>query len=104
MVSILAFDSRSMKSLLKDDFSDYFSLKYPIFYQNKINKGSVLKPKYFYRNAIDSGLKNFQYRAVEVIIDYICKYQNTFISSFLFSRNLPEILSKGIPCSKLFES
>jgi hypothetical protein len=58
MVSILAFDSRSMKALLKDDFSEYFSLKYPIFYRNKINKGTVMKPKYFFRNAIDAGLKS----------------------------------------------
>jgi hypothetical protein len=39
-----------------------------------------------------------------VIIEYICKYQNTFISSFLFSKNLPEVLNKGVPCSQLFES
>lgn len=40
MVSMLSFDSRSMDFLLQDDFSEYFSLKYPIFYKNKIKKGS----------------------------------------------------------------
>jgi hypothetical protein len=64
MISILAFDFRSMKALLKDEFAEYFQLKYPVFYRNKINKGSIMKPKYFYRNAIDSGLRSSQYRAV----------------------------------------
>ena len=79
-------------------------MQYPIFYRNKINKGSVMKPNYFYRNAIDIGLRSYQFRAVGVIIDYICKYQNNYTSSFLFSKNLPEIIAKGIPCAKLLES
>ena len=36
MVSILSFDTRSMKYLLDDGFSEHFSFKYPIFYRNKI--------------------------------------------------------------------
>ena len=53
MTSILSFDSRSMERLLSDDFSEHFSDEYPVFYKNKLNKGTILKPKYFYRNAID---------------------------------------------------
>jgi len=36
MTSILSFDSRSMQFLLKDEFKDNFSFKYPLFYKNKI--------------------------------------------------------------------
>lgn len=36
MVSILAFDSNSIKSLISDQFSDYFEEDFPIFYMNKL--------------------------------------------------------------------
>ena len=58
MVSILSFDSRSMAYLLSDDFQEYFSFKYPLFYRNKIQKGPSKDNKYFYRSAIDSSLRN----------------------------------------------
>jgi len=35
MVSILSFDSNSIKSLLSEQFSDYFVEEFPIFYLNK---------------------------------------------------------------------
>ena len=53
MVSILSFDSRSMTQLLSEEFEEHFSSDYPIFYRNKLNKGTVQRPKYYYRNAID---------------------------------------------------
>ena len=40
MVSILSFDSQSLEYLLHDDFDDYFTEEIPIFYKNKIAKGS----------------------------------------------------------------
>lgn len=52
MVSILSFDSRSMKALLKDDFSEFFDKEFPIFYKNKIQKGKISDGKYYYQNAI----------------------------------------------------
>ena len=75
MASILSFDSRSMSYLLSDDFDDYFTEEYPIFYKNKIVKGqgssnkmmnmlssegtdSLSEHKYFYRSAIDNALRN----------------------------------------------
>jgi hypothetical protein len=36
MVSILSFDSRSMEYLLSDNFREFYSSEYPIFYKNKI--------------------------------------------------------------------
>ena len=50
MVSMLSFDSRSMEFLLDDGFEEHFSVKYPIFYNNKIRKGD--KDEYFHTNAI----------------------------------------------------
>ena len=50
MVSMLSFDSRSMEFLLGEDFESFFNEKYPLFYKNKIRKGS--NDKYFFRNAV----------------------------------------------------
>ena len=38
------------------------------------------------------------------MIDYIVKYQNNYISSYLFLKNIPTIMDKGIPTSELFKS
>lgn len=103
MCSLLNFDSRSMESLLHDDHSAYFSSEFPIFYKNKIPKPSNPKT-YFYRSAIDSSLKNNQVGAVGLMIDYIVKYQNNYVSSYLFLKNIPTIMEKGIPISELFRS
>jgi hypothetical protein len=92
MVSLLSFDSKSMMQLLSDEFSAHFSSEYPIFYRNKFNKGSEKRQKYYFRNAIDCALIANQNRAVTAIINYLIKYQNNYISSFLFAKNLPKIL------------
>ena len=70
MVSILTFDSNSLKALLSDKNKDYFGEEFPLFYKNKIQKGNN-REKYYYRSAIDSALGNNQLRAVQAIIDYI---------------------------------
>ena len=99
MVSILSFDGRSMKYLLRDEFESYFSSDYPLFYRNKIQKSSGKngsEVKFFYRSAIDSALRNNQIGACKVIIEYIVKYQNNFASSYLFVKNLPTCIEKSI--------
>ena len=43
MLSILSFDSRTMRYLLDDEkFEEYFNSKFPLFYKNKIPKGKTL--------------------------------------------------------------
>lgn len=37
------------------------------------------------------------------MIDYISKYQNSPVSSYLFRHNLPELMSKGININKLVQ-
>lgn len=76
-------------ALLDDKFKQFFSSDYPIFYRNKFNKGSEKNQKFYYRNVLDQALISNQNRAVTAIIDYIIKYQNNYISSFLFTKNFP---------------
>ena len=38
------------------------------------------------------------------MIDYIIKYQNNYVSSYLFQRTFPSLMEKGISVSKLLES
>jgi hypothetical protein len=107
MVSILTFDSRSLRKLLSDDNSQYFQTENPLFYKNKIVKKNN-KNKFYYRSAIDSALKHTHeialentikennLRAITIIVNYVVKYQNNFVSSFLFLENIYELLEKGI--------
>ena len=39
-----------------------------------------------------------------MIIDYIIKYQNNYVSSYLFLSNLPSIMEKGILIAELLNS
>jgi|TARA_B110000285_G_scaffold198467_1_gene230942 hypothetical protein len=56
MTTILAFDSRCMKYLLKEENSEFFDNRYPLFYKNKMVKTNN-RDKYFYRNAIDMAIQ-----------------------------------------------
>lgn len=104
MATALAFDSRSLIQLLGDQFQHLFTEEYPIFYRNKIQKGPVKNGKFFYRNAIETAVRLDQTRAVEAIINYLVKYQNNFITSWLFNRPLPAIIEKGINITPLLKS
>jgi hypothetical protein len=99
---MLAFDSSSIRSLLHDDNFKYYDPKYPIIYKYKIfsntGKGS------FISNALDNALRANQIRAIDLIVDYIVKHQNNFVSSFLMTKNLPLLLDKGIEVCELLKS
>ena len=92
---MLAFDSSSINTLLSDDNKKYYDPNYPIIYKYKI-KSNTGKDRYFVSNALDNAIRSNQVRAITLIIDYITKYQNNFVSSFLFIKNLPILLDKGI--------
>ena len=87
MVSILAFDSNSVSKLLDEKNSHLFSEDYPILYKVKASKRKG--NDYYYTNAIDNALKFNQVEGVKYMINYIIKFQNNFISSYLFLNNLP---------------
>lgn len=89
--------------MLGEDNKEYFSDEFPIFYLNKIYKTGSNK-RYFYRTAIDRALKANQVRAVSLMIEYIIKNQNNYTASYLFSKNIPDLLEKGIDLHELFNS
>ena len=109
MLSILAFDSFAIKSLLSDRYAEYFEPEYPLFYKNRYNavrydevRGPV--KVYRYNNAIDVAINNNAIRGVNLIIQHIVKHQNSFVSSFLFYNNLLKIMEKGINTHELLDS
>ena len=103
MVSILAFDSRSMSYILDESNERFFDREYPLFYKNKICKHNN-KDKFFYRSAIDNALRTNQVSAIASMIKYITKYQNNFVSSYLFINNFNELLEKGVELTGLVSS
>jgi len=102
MASILAFDSRAMESLLRDENSQYFSEEYPIIYKNKIRKKTG--KDFYYISALDAALKNNQVKAVNKMIEYVVKYQNNYVSSYLFLKILPALMQKDIKIQAILES
>jgi hypothetical protein len=62
------------------------------------------KDKFYYRSAIDNALRTNQVSAIGSMITYITKYQNNFVSSFLFINNFNELLEKGVELSPLVSS
>lgn len=63
LVSYLAFDNRSMRSLLDEDNEKYFSADFPVFFKQPDGK-----------SAIDVCLNNNQIRSVNMITRYIINY------------------------------
>lgn len=100
MVSILSFDSRSMKHLLADENARYFQKEFPIFFKNKMLKQNHSNT-FFYRSPIDNALLNNQIGAVEHMINYITKYQNNYVSSYMFDKNLASLFEMGVNLTPL---
>lgn len=93
MVSYLAFDNRSIKELLDAQNSRYFNSKYPIFYKNKDGN-----------SAIDLALEGNQIRTVNLMIEYIVRFQNSYVYAHLFVNNLVKLIEKEVLMENLFKS
>lgn len=63
LIPFLAFDARTVRSLLHDKNRKYFNDEFPLFYKNEDG-----------RSAIDTALDNNQIRSVNLMIDYIVEY------------------------------
>lgn len=63
LIPFLAFDARTVRSLLSDKNKKYFNDEFPLFYKNEDG-----------RSAIDTALDNNQIRSVNLMIDYIVEY------------------------------
>ena len=94
MVQILAFDSKSMMYLLQDKNKSYFDEKFPLIYKCKLQKLSG--KGFFYRSCLETAIRNNQIRGLQLMIDFIVKYQNNYTSSFLFTKILPGLLEKSL--------
>lgn len=94
MVTVLAFDNKTIDMLLNTKKSHLFCPKYPLFFKSMCGAHS----------AVDISLNSNQIRAVNKIINYIIEHQNSFIFSYLFKDNLIQIMQKGIKVSKLLKS
>lgn len=79
--------------LLSTDNAQYFDDEFPIFYQQKDK-----------RTAIDVALDKNQIKSVDLMLDYIVKYQNRYVYANLFKYNLVDLLEKGVMLTHLMES
>lgn len=52
---------------------------------------------------IDTAIKNNQVAAVKSILKYIRQFQNNFVSSYLFLRNMPQLIEKEINLTELLD-
>lgn len=77
MLQYIAFDYRSMRTLLDSSNEEYFTSQFPLFYKNEDGN-----------SAIDVALEKNLIRSVNMFNDYICKYQNNYIFAHLFEHNL----------------
>ena len=75
---------------------------FPIIYKNQICKKSG--KGFYYLSALDIALKTNQVKAVTILINYIVKYQNNVVSSFLFNKLMIPLIEKGISLHSILES
>jgi hypothetical protein len=93
MVTYLSFDPRSIKYILDDRNSKYFSKDFPLFYMDRTKK-----------SAIDVAMDNNLFVSAQTIIDYVVKHQNNFVFNNLFKDNLINMLFRGVHVEPLLES
>jgi len=107
LISVLSFDSKSIRALLAHDSGPQFSSEYPLFYQTRYDSLDYIMPGVnacCKRSAIDIALENHQVRALNLMIKYIIEYQNSYVYSFLFEKNFMKIMQMGIPVTDLIQS
>ena len=49
-------------------------------------------------------IQNNQLTAASCILEYITKYQNNYVSSYLFEQNLITLMEKSVPLTDLLNS
>lgn len=99
MVQLLSFDSRIIKTLMAFEFSDYHK-KNPVFYKMRYHVNGEAR----LLSALDVALEYNQVRAINLIIDYMVKFQNSFAYNFIFQDIFLKLLKKGISVGPLLQS
>ena len=80
LMSYMAFERRAISHLLVDRSQKYLDPIYPLFYKNPDQ-----------RSAIDTALDLNQIQSVNKMIEFITKYQNSFVYAHLFTYNLIDL-------------
>lgn len=93
LINYISFDSRSMKSLLSEKNKDFFSADFPLFYKNENG-----------RSELDTALDRNQIRSVNMIVNYIVNFQNSYVYSNLFKYNFVDLVNKGVTLKPLLQS
>lgn len=93
MLAYLAFDYRSIKSLLDTKNEEFFSKDFPLFYKDENQQ-----------SALDVALDNNLNTSVSLMIEYLVKYQNSNVYSILFTKSLIKLINAGIPVFDLLNS
>jgi len=93
LLSYLAFDRRSIETILNKGEGAHINPEYPLFFKNPDT-----------RSAIDTALDLNQISSVKLMTDYIIKHQNSHIYSHLFKYNLIDQIQKQVACEDLFNS
>lgn len=103
LVYILSFDSTCIRAILDEKYEHHFPHSdYPLIYMNKFLKKNG--KGFFLQNSIDLALVSNQIGAVNKLIEYIVKYQNNYVSSYLFQKNIVTLLERGVHCCELSDS
>jgi hypothetical protein len=91
-----------LKHFFKEEYEIYLEDRLPVFHKNKFLKVSHKgKQQFYYRSAIDNALRSNQINSVEIILSFIVKYQNNFVSSYLFIKNFNIIIETGVKIKEL---
>lgn len=99
MLQILSFESRFMERLLHEAIiSDEMTFNHPLFYQMQ----HTVKKEMIPMTAIQIAVEDNQIVALNKIIDFIVKYQNSYAFSFLFEKHMIQLIEKGIKVTSLF--
>jgi len=93
LIPFIAFDSRSMKKLLGPHNNEFFSEEFPVFYKNVDGT-----------SAIDTCLDRNQIRSVNLMIEYIIGFQNSYVYANLFKNNFVDLINKGVTLAPLLKS
>lgn len=66
--------------------------------------GITQKPEAIRMSAIDTAITNNQMRGIKLILDYIIKYQNSYVHSYLFKDNFVKLMDIGVEVTDLLNS
>lgn len=99
MLPFLVFDTLSIQTLLEDNeknqeyFAELADKRFPVLFRNK--SGTT---------AIDQALSENQLASVNLMVQYVCKYQNEPSYFHLFEHNLVDMILSDVKLAELFRS